>query len=200
MAGDPSISVRIDRLAASLRRRPLVAGAGALGLVVALGGFAMFDAFDRAAANAVPRGERIQIHLVTPPEPEIEAGPIMQVGELVDGFEYSPAPKVEQAVWIDEPWVEPEPLPMPARRPMVRVEDWRATPPPPPDQPRVVVLSREDRSYGFRDPRPDWQEARRQRRERLEASLERPETVVGAEALEAMRRGAPPSPDGEPVG
>lgn len=118
--------------------------------------------------------ERLKIEVVQPVEPVLTAGPIMEVGTLVDGFDpgmirfdspTGPDP------YVAEPYVE-EDRSGPSgffRRFSSAIEQAmprREERPPPPR------IRREDRSYGFNEPRPDWEaerEARRAWRDRVEA-------------------------------
>lgn len=118
--------------------------------------------------------ERLKIEVVQPVEPVLTAGPVMEVGTLVDGFdpgmirlESPPGPDP----YVAEPYVE-EDRRGPSgffRRFSDAIEQalpHRVERPPPPR------IRREDRSYGFNEPRPDWEaerEARRAWRERIEA-------------------------------
>lgn len=123
--------------------------------------------------SVIDPDQRLKIEVVQPVEPVFTSGPVMEVGTLVDAFD--PTMLREAAV------TGPDSLaldPYADQRPMEREGFFRrfssaiqqALPhreerPPP-------RIRREDRSYGFDGPRPDWQaerEARRAWRERIEA-------------------------------
>lgn len=143
-------------------------------IVVVGAGMAMARAVSLPGPRPILDGERMQIHVVAPVEPEIAPGSVMEVGELVDGFEYRPppAPVIEPVAYA--PWDEyperPEPRPAPRRyaeRPVVAVppsreeptQDWRE--------------GRGSRWFGFDAPERDYRAEREARRARIDARLER---------------------------
>ena len=118
-------------------------------------------------------GERMKIQVVAPVEPEIMPGSVMEVGDLVEGFEYRrPEPALIEAV-DETPWdLEFEtPPPRPGSQ---RVDDeGRAPAPPPPDRPREDRRERrDDRWFGFDAPDRDYRAEREARRARIEARIE----------------------------
>lgn len=111
--------------------------------------------------------ERMRIEVVRPVEPDIVPGGVMEVGELVDGFEGVPPspPAPDPVVWEDDDdWEagKSEPAP-PPRRLVSKVELDRG---PEPAPPRTRA---EGRWFGFDLPRRDYQAERAARRARLEA-------------------------------
>lgn len=148
-------------------------GAAAAGVVVvglAVAGLAGAGSGGRAIAE---EGQRLTIEVVQPVEPVFTAGPVMEVGTLVDTFDPAsmPAPEPPPDAYpqdVDYPLEEPK-----AREGFLRrfssalqqalPREERAPP---------SRIRREDRSYGFDEPRPDWaaeREARRAWRDRIEA-------------------------------
>lgn len=113
-------------------------------------------------------GPGVHIALFTPPEPTPIAGPVMDVGPVVDGYEHHPfvqeAAYEPDTAWLpeDEPYV---PLPEPEFRP-ARVEaPYMPAPPAEPEpEPR-----RGRWSFGFEQRLPDFAAERRERRARMEA-------------------------------
>lgn len=145
------------------------AAAGAVGLM-GLGVLGLMRAAGADAAADIPDDQRIRIEVVQPVEPELIAGPVMEVGTLVDAFqpEDLPQPVAEVPGEDVEPADAPK-EPTPLLRPFTRIfgaSAPREDKPPPPD------IRREERAYGFDAPRPAWEaerDARRAWRERIEA-------------------------------
>lgn len=110
--------------------------------------------------------ERLRIEVVHPVEPEIVPGSVMDVGELVDGFQGVPPPLPRTA---DVSWSTYEgdwesaliPLPPPRRSAEAVVYRPTETVEPPP--------RKEGRWFGFDAPRRDYQAERAARRARLDA-------------------------------
>lgn len=149
---------------------------GAATGVVVLAGVALMGAANAALGEGpepIDPSQRLKIEVVQPVEPVFTSGPVMEVGTLVDGFE--PGMLRETAV------VGPDPLNLDphfdeeAKGPggffrrftsaiqQALPREERSPPP---------RIRRDDRAYGFDEPRPDWQaerEARRAWRERIEA-------------------------------
>lgn len=119
-------------------------------------------------------GERMQIRVVAPIEPEITPGSVMEVGDLVEGFEYRPLPSsvIEPAAWAphDEDSGAPEP-----RRTTRRYDDHAvvAAPPPPEAPAEGWRESRAGRWFGFDAPERDYRAEREARRARIDARMER---------------------------
>ncbi len=160
-------------------------GAAAGGVVVvglAVAGLAGAASGGRVIAE---EGERLTIEVVQPVEPVFTSGPVMEVGTLVDSFDPAAIPPPEaspDALHEDADYPQDEPK---ARDGFLRrfssaiqqalPREERAPPP---------RIRREDRSYGFDEPRPDWKaerEARRAQRDRIEA-----ERRVEREARQSM--------------
>ncbi len=155
-------------LAARVRPRHLVG-------VVAVAGVAVVLASLNAVALPGPRpvldGDRMQIQVVAPTEPEITPGAVMEVGELVDGFEYVPPapPEAEPALWApsDDEFDPPASLPSGRKSDF---EDARIDAPAPPEPPRRErVTDGLARWFGFDAPERDYRAEREARRARREA-------------------------------
>lgn len=159
------------RLAAGARPRHL-----AWALAVAVVGIGLAGV--RAVALPGPRpvldSERLRIQVVAPVEPAITAGPVMDVGELVDGLVSAPPAYavVEPAAYApaDDSFEAPEPPPSPKR--YVESAVVRAPPPPEPAEPPRRE-GRASRWFGFDDPERDYRAEREARRARREAYMER---------------------------
>lgn len=156
------------RLAAHLRPRHLAMVTAVVAVAVALAGL-------RGMAPAVPRpvvdGERLRIQVVAPVEPPVGAGSVMDVGDLIDGFEYRPPPPpvIDQAG--DGPWDEdfagsrPTSAPAPNR---YREEAVIHAPPQPEEPERDWRDGRVGRWFGFDAPERDYRSEREARRARRE--------------------------------
>lgn len=172
---------RIKDLPASLRRalarsRPrhwaVLASVGVAAL-----GLASLRSVDLPGPRPVEPHTRLRIEVVPPVEPKVEPGSRMDVGELVDGFRYTPPPPamVEPANWEAyddrEDWREPPPPPRYERVP--RREEAAVFPPLRPEPPEVERRRpRESRWFGFDEPRRDYRAEREERRARAEAYAE----------------------------
>lgn len=131
----------------------------------------------RGEGDGFEGGPGLNIALFTPEPAPIEAGGVMEVGELVDGYVHRPAPPPDdgmdawQTAWLpeedDASWRE-DYRPVRDERPYVR----ELEPPAPPPETFEPERRRNAWDFGFDEPRPDYAAARRERRERLEA-LER---------------------------
>ena len=123
-------------------------------------------------------GERMQITVVAPVEPEIAPGSVMEVGDLVEGFEYRRLPPVrtEPVAWesYDEDFGEPGPGPELRPAPRRYVDDARVAAPPPPEAPAEGWRdTRAARWFGFDAPDRDYRAEREARRARIDARMER---------------------------
>lgn len=123
-------------------------------------------------------GDRMQIQVVAPVEPEIAPGSVMDVGDLVEGFEYRrlPPARIEPVGWdsYDEDFGEPEPRPEPRPAPRRYVDDAMAAAPPPPEAPAEGWRdTRAARWFGFDAPDRDYRAEREARRARIDARIER---------------------------
>ncbi len=145
--------------------------AGAFGLVG-------LRAVDLPQPRPVSDGDRLQIEVVHPVEPEITPGSVMEVGELVDGFQGLPRPLPElvEVDWGPESGWE-EAAPAPVRRHVAAVFV-----PPPPDR-REPPPRYDGRWFGFDAPRRDFRAERAARQARMEAMDRR-----AREMREARRR------------
>lgn len=119
-------------------------------------------------------GERMQIQVVAPIEPEVVPGSVMDVGTLVDGFEYRPPAaaviEVSDHSSYDEEFETPEPLPAPRRDDDYAVASAPARPEAPHEDQRD---HRADRWFGFDAPQRDYRAEREARRARIEERMER---------------------------
>lgn len=162
------------RFAASVRPRhvALVAVLSAVGLgVVAAGTMAL------PRPEPILDGERMTIQVVAPIEPEVAPGAVMEVGDLVEGFEYRPPPPAMIESADREAWEDgfEAPVPRPVSR---RDDDGRGYAPPRPEAPveRPPEERRDrraDRWFGFDAPDRDYRAEREARRARLDARIER---------------------------
>lgn len=163
------------RIAASVRPHHvvMVAVLSAVGLgVLAAGTMAL------PGPQPVLDGERMTIQVVAPVEPEVAPGSVMEVGDLVEGFEYRrpPPAMIETADYGSRE----EAFEAPAPRPVSRRDDddGGGYAPPPADTP--VERPREDRRdrradrwFGFDAPDRDYRAEREARRARIDARIER---------------------------
>ena len=129
-------------------------------------------------------GPRLSIAVVAPREPTPKPGGVMDVGEVVDGYEHHPY--VQPASYDPAPYTwDSGPLPMPEPR------VWTSNPEPMAEA-RVTVTAPQPRGdpakFGFDEPLPDFAAARRER----EAGIDR----IAAEA--ATRAPAPSGADLDP--
>lgn len=168
-SGPASLSARLGRFAAKVRPGHLLA-ATALTVVFGLAGL---QAVALPGPRPITDAERLKIEVVAPVEPEIMAGSVMEVGDLVDGFQGVPKPVVQTAGWegSDERWeTEPEPDHAGPRRPIEAAVIH--TPPQPEPERRRAGL---ERWFGFDAPRRDYRAEREVRRAQLEARMAREE-------------------------
>lgn len=170
MMDAPSPRDRLGRLIASARGRLRPAhgwAAVAVAGVVAVGalGLGALKSVELPNARPIDPSNMMRVELVAPREPDIEAGEVMEVGELVDGYEHRPAPTIERAVYEDA-WPLAEFFPS-RRPPAVEYDET-----PDADRYRPIPDERESRGrwFGFDLPRPDWRAEREARRERMEAA------------------------------
>lgn len=116
---------------------------------------------------AVAPGEGLKIEVVAPVEPEIVEGSVMDVGELVDGFRYTPPRAAPRAPVYEAAWMEDEDAP--AYAPSygnAEVRRYASSPDAPRREPEPP---RRERWFGFDNPLPDFRAERRAREARLEA-------------------------------
>lgn len=138
--------------------------------VAALGlmGLKFVDLPDAAPVSA---DEALRIEVVAPVEPNLVAGSVMDVGELVDGFRYVPPPPAARVAYYDMvPGGDEDfaPYQPPSRPPAVRryVSESDGPAPSGSEPPR---RERERRWFGFDNPLPDFRAERRARQARLDA-------------------------------
>ena len=158
----------LGRVASRFRRGHAVAlsvaAAAAFGLVG-------LRAVDLPGPRPIDDSDRLRIEVVHPVEPEIVPGSVMDVGDLVDGFQGlpPPLPALTDAAWShdvgrdddDEAWAPPRP----EARPVAEVRTWESRPEPDRSSPVHAV----QRWFGFDAPRRDYQAERAARRARMEA-------------------------------
>lgn len=182
----------MHRLARALRRaRSGLRGGHVVALsavaVVAVG-LAGVRAVERSGSNPVGTGG-LRIEVVHPVEPDIVPGSVMDVGELVDGFQgVPPSPARTEVLWStddawNEEWAESDAAPWPAGPRMAGARPYEPPPEPGRDSPTRVV----QRWFGFDAPRRDFRAEREARRARLDA-LERRAWDARREDMERHRR------------
>lgn len=122
----------------------------------------------------VLEGERLQIQVVTRVEPDVAPGSVMEVGNLVEGFEYRrPAPAMIENTDYS---THEEEFEAPAARPARRHGEDHATasaPPQPEAGPERRREARVGRWFGFDAPERDYRAEREARRARIDARMER---------------------------
>ena len=128
--------------------------------------------------------DRLRIEVVHPREPKIQPGSVMEVGELVDGFQGlpPPLPRLEDAAWsYDESWRDEE-IVRPERRSVAAIFV-----PAPPER-REPPPRYESRWFGFDAPRRDFEGERAARRARMEAMDRREREMREARRREWVER------------
>jgi hypothetical protein len=180
-----TLTDRLRRALARPRPRPRPHHWAVLASVgVAAVGLVSLRAIDLPSPRPLEDHDRLRIEVVPPVEPEIEPGSRMDVGDLVNGFRWSPPrrPSIEPIAYEDDPawedWRE-EPRLQPAWReppPRHARESWRGAGPSyaPPRYARPEPDRRdgERRWFGFDEPRRDYRAEREDRRARYEARAE----------------------------
>ena len=169
------IKPSFDRLVPALRRAASRVRGGhlvALSAVAAAAfGLAGLRAIDLPGPRPISDSDRLRIELVRPVEPEIVAGSVMDVGELVDGFQGvpPPPPPLTDVAWSpDDSWNEFDEGHAPSRpesRRVAEVRTYDSRPEPERSSPVRAV----QRWFGFDAPRRDFQAERAARRARMEA-------------------------------
>lgn len=158
--------------APTARRRPW-RWVGATAVAVAAVGLGAASMLKSGSHVTGEFGEGLKIAVVQPVEPKVQPGGVMDVGELTDGFTYvraqmqPPVDSLDDNSWDDLP-------PLPPLEPEPRRVAYREAREPavlyvPPQPPQPVRVQREERSFGFDAPRPDWRAEREARRARMEA-------------------------------
>lgn len=126
-------------------------------------------------------GPRLSIAVVAPPERAVTPGPVMAVGQIVDGYEHRPY--VQPVAYDPAPYTwDNGPLPMPEPR------AWTSDPVSMTEA-RVTVTAPQPRGdptkFGFDEPLPDFAAARRERQARIERiaaeTATRAQAPLGAE-------------------
>jgi len=148
----------------------------ALGAVATVAlGLAGLRSYELPGPRPISDGERLRIEVVQPVEPKIVPGSVMDVGEVVDGFQGlpPPLPALTDVSWSsDDGWGElPESdagPPSGARR-VSRPEPYYSRVDREEPSPVQVV----QRWFGFDAPRRDYQAERAARRARMEAMEQR---------------------------
>jgi len=165
---------RLKRLTAQIRPHHLAMAA----VVAAIGvGVAGLRAVPLPGPEPIREDDRIRIQVVDPVEPEIAPGSVMDVGDLVDGFVFTPPPQqVAEPVAMashDEDFGPPPSRSLPGEyvgRAVIQAppqpEAW-------PDDPRVPRDERAGRWFGFDSPERDYRGEREARRARRDARWER---------------------------
>jgi hypothetical protein len=162
-----------------------VFGAAAAGLVAVSVGLGAFLAGDSGAVSRASFGDGLSIELVAPVEPKPEAGEVMDVGEVTDGFVYVRAQmeperfEPAQDYWVDEPvYVDDYQPPLRDARVRESAVVYRLVSAPEP----MMMMDRDDLAFGFDAPRRDYRAEREDRRARIEALAQRSsEPTVGWE-------------------
>lgn len=171
----PSIKPSLARFIPAFRRAAFrVRGrhAAAISVVAAAAfGLAGLRAVELPGPRPIDDADRLRIEVVQPVEPEITPGSVMDVGELVDGFQGlpPPLPPLTDVAWShDDGWDAHNETWAPTRREPhrevgMRVYETR----PEPERPSPVRTVQ--RWFGFDAPRRDFQAERAARRARMEA-------------------------------
>lgn len=174
------------RLAGRLRPVHLAA---LLAVVIAGVGLAGVRAATAPGQPSPAVGERLEILVVAPVEPEIRPGPVMEVGDLVDVLDRLPAPISGAVSAMDVPVEDARPRYRPS--PPVRVGEAIRPGPAPSEPPgRDGLDGRVSRWFGFDAPGRDYRAERTARREAREAQ-DREERAV-----RRYRSGGDPEVDG----
>jgi len=168
-----------DRLMPTLRRatsRMTRGHAVALSVVAAAAfGLAGLRAVDLPGPRPISDSDRLRIEVVHPVEPEIVPGSVMEVGELVDGFQGlpPPLPPLTDAGWsYDDGWgdhAETWASSASGTRRVAEVRTWDSRAMPEPGPERASPVRAVQRWFGFDAPRRDFQAERAARRARMEA-------------------------------
>lgn len=168
----------LDRIVPALRRatsRVRRGHAVALSVVAAAAfGLGGVRAIDLPGPRPISDSDQLRIEVVHPVEPEIVPGSVMEVGELVDGFQGlpPPLPPLTDVAWsYDDGWDDYDAGYSPSRPEARRVAEVRIYEPPPEPQ-RTSPVRAVQRWFGFDAPRRDFRAERAARRARMDA-LER---------------------------
>lgn len=168
------IKPALERVVPALRRAASrVRGGHAVALsavAAAAFGLAGLRAVDLPEPRPISDSDRLRIEVVHPVEPDIVAGSVMDVGELVDGFQGlpPPLPPLTDAAWsYEDGWDDHDAdySPRPEPRRVAEVRTYESAPPPERTSPVRAV----QRWFGFDAPRRDFRAERAARRARMEA-------------------------------
>ena len=143
-------------------------------VAVAAFGLVGLRAVELPGPRPISDSDRIRIEVVQPVEPAIVAGSVMDVGELVDGFQGlpPPLPPLTDVRWApDDGWDEGYASPQAEVRRAAEVRRYDSRPEhgsrPEPERPSPVRAVQ--RWFGFDEPRRDFQAERAARRAHMEA-------------------------------
>lgn len=161
-------------LAACVRPHHLATAA----VVAAIGlGVAGLRAVPLPEAEPILEDERIRVEVVDPVEPNIAPGAVMDVGDLVDGFVFTPPPRPAAELAVRVSHEEDFEYPAPRSVPREYAEQVIIQAPPQPETrahvPRVSRDERAGRWFGFDAPDRDYRAERDARRAHRDAAWER---------------------------
>lgn len=160
---------RASRLAAHVRPHHLAVAVALAAIGI---GVMAVHAVSLPGPRPVLDGDRLHIQVVAPVEPEITPGSVMEVGDLVDGFEYAPPPRPSPELAVYAPYDEDFEVPTARPAPKRYAEEAVVRPPP---QPEVREDDRQDsragRWFGFDAPERDYRAEREVRRAQREARV-----------------------------
>ena len=181
----------LPRLARALRRARSSLRAGHVVALSAVAVMAVGLAGVRAVEPSAPVGNGgLRIEVVRPVEPDIVPGSVMDVGELVDGFQGVPPPLPRtEVMWsYDGGWegggLYDDGSARPAERRMAEGPDYYSRP----EAEGASPVRTLQRWFGFDAPRRDFQAERAARRARLEAMERRDRERRDQERRDGERR------------
>lgn len=173
----PDLSDTLERLkqqglALLARLRPhhlaVLAGVAVVGI-----GVVAVAAMARPEPPVSHGDEKLRIQVVAPEEPEIKPGSVMEVGHLVDGFQYTPPPPAPDDEAAYSAYDDLAEQPEAPKRVKPTFDDAVGPPPPPPEAPQAGWRdSRVGRWLGFDAPEPDYRAEREARRARRDGRAE----------------------------
>ncbi|MCS6625391.1 hypothetical protein N0B44_20990 [Roseibacterium beibuensis] len=167
-----------DRIVPLLRRAGARVRAGhvvALSAVAAAAfGVAGLRAVELPGPRPISDSDRLRIEVVHPVEPEITPGSVMEVGDLVDGFQGvpPPLPPLTDVAWSSDDGWDDEAGYASARyetRPGAEVRTYESRPDYRRESERPSPVRVVQRWFGFDAPRRDYRAEREARRARLDA-------------------------------
>ncbi|WP_183252150.1 hypothetical protein [Brevundimonas basaltis] len=157
-------------------------------LAAAAFGLVGLRAVELPGPRPVSDSDRLRIEIVPPVEPDLVPGSVMEVGELVDGFQGlpPPLPPLTDVAWsYDDGWDDLDEVSRP-RRETRRVSEARDYEPAPETE-RTSAVRTVQRWFGFDAPQRDFQAEREARRARLDA-MERDAREARARERRAAER------------